>query len=247
MDQATLGTLLAIDGPYERALKARHLVKTPEALSSLRRGLKHLMGVDIAKLTRRDLVEALDKLSHLPGAQYALRKFTRSLLEWAVNSGLVQANVLAGMRMAPRTRAQKLQEAAGRRALTNSEIAALWQAATGKFGALVKLALVTGMRRNEVSRPALGRYARPTASCCCREVTKTGDAARDPAHVVDAQYSQRAAAHDVAIDLPEQPDRQADVGLVFDENPTGAWGRRGSAHGNMHDLRRTCRTLMTLR
>ena len=62
-EQATLGSLLAIDGPYERALTARHIVKRAEVLSTLRRGLARYFNADIATITRRELVEAMDALA----------------------------------------------------------------------------------------------------------------------------------------------------------------------------------------
>jgi hypothetical protein len=135
-EKATLGSLLAVNGPYERSLKARHIVMVKEILSSLRRGLVKLMPVDIAKLSRRDLVEVLGKLDHLPGAQVELRKHTRGMLEWAVNNGLVFANVLAGMRAAPLTRAQRIQQASKRRALIDSDIIKIWHAAETAVGHL---------------------------------------------------------------------------------------------------------------
>ena len=78
----------------------------------------------------------MDALKDLPGARAELRKNTRGLLEWCVNAGLVQANVLAGMRAAPRTRQQRMDDAAKRRALNDSDIAAVWNAAgrCGPFG-----------------------------------------------------------------------------------------------------------------
>jgi len=47
-DRATLGKLLAGDGPYELHLKERGLVNIKPALSSLRRGLKAHMTADVA-------------------------------------------------------------------------------------------------------------------------------------------------------------------------------------------------------
>ena len=128
-ETASLGTLLAVNGPYERSLRARHYVKRDQVLSCLRRGLDRLKHVDIAKLTRRDLVDAIDALGDRPGAQVELRKCTRVLLEWAVNSGLAPANCLAGWRAPQQSRAQKLKAVARRRALTNSDIIAVWAAA----------------------------------------------------------------------------------------------------------------------
>jgi integrase len=243
-EKATLGTLLAVDGPYERDLITRHIVQHKQVLSSLRRGLRRHMSIDIARLSRRDLVEALDALKDLPGARAELRKHTRVLLEWAVNGGLVQANVLAGMRSVPKTRAQRLAEASKRRALTDPDIIAVWRAAeySGRFGSLVQLGLLTAMRRNEL---ATLRWSNIHSDriVLLPEVTKT------------------SAKHEIPLTdlmrriLKRQP--RTTSPLVFPSDQTGgpmsAWNRfkmqlmhdADVGAWTLHDLRRTCRSLMT--
>jgi integrase len=241
--QATLGHLLAVDGPYERALRARHIVNTSIVLSCLRRGLQHLMGSDIAKLSRRDVVEALDRLSELPGAQTELRKHTRVLLEWAVNSGLAHANVMAGMRLPPRTRAEKLKQTGRRRAFSDPDIVALWRAADGsKFGALVRLGILTGMRRGELGG------------------LRWSDIQADRI-VLAPEVTKMAARHEIPLTplmreiLDGQPKTTSP--LIFPSDVTGrklaAWGRlkarlvqdTGIGAWTIHDTRRTTRTLMS--
>ena len=128
--RSTLGTPLGgNDGVYERNLRARGIVNISRVLSALRRGLARHMSSDIARLTRRDLVEALDALSHLPGARASLRKHARVLLEWTTNAGLTQANILAGYRLLLKTRSQRIEESSRRRALDDDAIVAVWRAA----------------------------------------------------------------------------------------------------------------------
>ena len=152
-ERSALGSLLVPDGPYERSLRARHIVKVEAILRALRRGLAKHLTTDIAKLSRRDVVEALDALDTKPGARHELRKFTRGLLEWSTNVGLTPANVLAGYRLPPPTRAQRLEQAAKRRALDDDAIVAVWRTADahGRFGDMVRLLLLTAMRRSEVA------------------------------------------------------------------------------------------------
>lgn len=242
-EQATLGHLLAIQGPFERHLVERHIVKRREVLSCLRRGLKALMHADVAKLTRRDLTEALARLDHLPGARSELRKYARGLLEWCTNAGLVSANVLAGMRLPSLTRAQKLKQASRRRALSDSDIVALWKAAaTTQFGALVRLALLTGMRRGEL------------ASLRWEDV-------KADRIVLGAHVTKTAKPHEIPLMplmrlvLAEQA--RTTSPLVFPSHRTGralsSWGimlpplikSAGIGKWSLHDLRRTCRTLMS--
>jgi integrase len=151
-ERATLGALLAVDGPYERDLAARHIVRRKAVLSRLRRGLARLMHMDVAAISRREIVEAMDTLNEWPGARADLRKNSKVMLEWCVDRGLVQANCLAGMRSAPKSRAERIAEAAKRRALSDEDIVKLWRAADagGKFGGYVQLLLLTGLRRNEL-------------------------------------------------------------------------------------------------
>ena len=240
--RSTLGVLLAVDGVYENDLKARHIVKIKDQLSCLRRGLKHLFDTDIAKLTRAEVVEALDRLKHLPGARAELRKYARGLLEYAVNSGIASHNVMAGMRRPPLTRAQKLKQEARRRALSDSDIVALWRVATTKFGAVVRLAVVTGMRRGEL---AALRWSDITADRIVlpASVTKTGTV-----HEIPLTPLMRSV-------LDAQPRTTSE--LVFPSARTGgkmtSWGvakpplvdAAGIGDWSLHDMRRTTRTLMS--
>ena len=243
-EQATLGRLLAVEGPYEASLIARHVVKRKEVLSSLRRGLTKLMDVDVARLTRLDFVGALDTLRDQPGAMADLRKHIHRWLEWCVNAGLVQSNVLAGMRMAPKTRAERLKEASRRRALQDEEIAGVWCAAEvyGKFGSLVQLALLTGMRRNELA------------------TLRWSDIHVDRI-VLSAAVTKTSAQHEIPLTalmcsiLKRQP--RTTSPLVFPSDRTGgpmsAWSwmkvqlvlAADVGPWSLHDLRRTCRSLMS--
>ena len=140
---------------YERAITRRKLVNVPTIMSTLRRGLAPLAAREIDALTRADLVERIEALeaAGLPGAAADLRKHARSLLEWAVSRGLVQFNVLAGLRRPRSSRAERLGEESKGKALSDEEIVALWNgaAAMGPFGGLMRLGLLTGMRRSELA------------------------------------------------------------------------------------------------
>src|SRR5262249_55235650 len=118
---AQLGALLAEDGPYERSLRRRHLVNVKPIMSALRRGLPKLMIKDVAAITRTDFIAAITALEdqEKPGAAIDLRKHARSFCEWCVERGLVNANVIAGLRRPKQTRKQKLAaEARKARALS---------------------------------------------------------------------------------------------------------------------------------
>jgi integrase len=269
-NRATLGKLLAEDGPYELHLKERGLVNVTTALSSLRRGLKAHMATDVAALSRNDIVTAIDALTKLgkPGAAAGLRKFSRTFCEWTVAQGLAKFNPMAGLRAPSRTRHQRLQDAEDKgKALSDAELIKVWRAAqaiqdrsqrgervAGAFGGLVQLALLTGMRRGELSQLQRERHI------------LTGERAIDNRGIdgerihLPKAITKTVADHDIHLTalmravIAAQP-RGSSV-LLFPSSRTGGrlkgWTKMVAAFRadsgvdfGLHDLRRTVRTLMS--
>jgi len=246
-DSSTLRALLGAEGPYQRDLERRDIVARKVILSGLNRGLDRLMSRDIADLTRRDFVSAIERLKAAgkPGAAAELRKHCRSLLEWCVNTGRASHNVLAGLRQPKRSRAERLKAAAnGGRALSDDEILKLWQSADsfGSFGGLVRLALLTALRRGELA-----------------QIERARDLLADRI-VVRPEHAKTGAQHEVPLtDLMRQVIAGSQVStspLVFPSSKTGGrlkgWtklvAKLQQASGvdfRLHDLRRTARTLMS--
>jgi integrase len=232
---------------YERAITRRKLVNVPTIMSTLRRGLSPLTAREIDALTRADLVGRIEALEDagLPGAAADLRKHSRSLLEWAVSRGLAPFNVMAGLRMPRSSRAERLGEESKGKALQDEEIVALWNSAgrLGAFGRMLRLGLLTAMRRGELAG------------------LRWGDI-RDDRIVLEAPDTKTGARHEIPLTaamrnvLMAQPKGAGD--LVFPssrrttETPLSGWtklvGSAVSASGvefRLHDLRRTVRTLMS--
>jgi integrase len=270
-NRATLGKLLAADGPYELRLKERGVVNIKPALSSLRRGLRAYMAADVATLSRNDIVTAISALTKLgkPGAAADLRRHSRTFCEWAVDQGLAKFNVMAGLRAPARTRQQRLRDAEQKgKALTDAELVRVWRAAqaiqdrslhgervSGSFGGLVQLALLTGMRRGELSQLQRDRHI------------LTGDRAIDTRGGIGGErihlpktITKTAADHDIPLTplmravIAAQP--RTTSPLLFSSRFTG--GRFGGwttlvamlndlsgVDVRLHDLRRTVRTLMS--
>ena len=248
-DKATLRVLLAEGEAYPRELERRGVVNIKPALSSLRRGLHGLMGTEVTHLTRRDVVNAIDAVEHdgRPGAADDLRKFTRVFLEWCVSSGRIVANPLAGLRRRMHTRAERLKAASnGGRALADDEIRNVWQAAGdnsfGSFGGLIRLALLTGLRRGELA-----------------QIERARDLLADRI-VVRPEHAKTGAQHEVPLTpLMREVIAGAPVTtspLLFPAVRTGgritSWStwvaKLQQASGvdfHLHDLRRTARTLMS--
>jgi integrase len=244
--ESTLRTLLAEGGPYQRVLGRRGIVNAKVAMSSLRRGLARLMSKEVAQLTRADFVAAISAIEDdgRPGAAQDLRKFSRTFLEWCVGSGRLPANPLAGLRSPKRSRAERLAAAAnGGTALTDEEIRRVWQAAEelGSFGALVRLALLTALRRGELAQLERTRILADRI-------------------VIVPEHAKTGAQHEVPLtDLMRQVIGAQPVTpskLLFPSPVTGGrlrgWGQfvpklrqAGGVDFRLHDLRRTARTLMS--
>jgi integrase len=227
---------------YERALERRKIVNAKTVMSTLRRGLAPFMNREVAALTRANLVDLIDGLENAgkPGAAIDLRSHARAWLEWAVSRGLVQFNVLAGLRRTRSSRAERLGEANKNKALSDLEITALWSAADamGAFGGMLKLAVLTAMRRDELAGLRWGDVHDDRLVFG----TKTGLRHKIPLTSVMRNV------------LMAQPKTTSD--LVFPSSRTGermsGWTSRVdaavSASGvafKLHDLRRTVRTLMS--
>src|SRR6516162_10742975 len=246
-DSSTLRHLLAADGEYERHLKHRHIVNAKVIISGLNRGLHRLMSKDVADLTRQDFVSAIATIEAVgkPGAAQDLRKFARTFLEWCVSSGRAHSNVLAGLRQPKRSRAERLKAAAnGGRALSDDEILKLWQSADsfGSFGGLVRLALLTALRRGELA-----------------QIERARDILADRI-VVRPEHAKTGAQHEVPLtDLMHEVIAGAPVTtskLLFPSVVTGGrikgWTKLvaklrqvSGVDFRLHDLRRTARTLMS--
>jgi integrase len=192
-----------------------------------------------------------------------LRKFSRSFCEWAVSQGVAKFNPMAGLRAPSRTRHQRLQDAKDNgKALTDVELVKVWCAAqamqdraargepiAGTFGGLVQLALLTGLRRGELAQLEHHHIR--------------SDAARgiDGERIhLPKTITKTAADHDIALTplmrtvITAQPHTTS--ALLFPSSRTGdrlkGWSKMVAAFRTdsgvdfqLHDLRRTCRTLMS--
>lgn len=244
--EATLSQLLAENGEYERHLKRRRVVNTKVILSGLRRGLARLMSKDVAEIERRDYVAAITAIEDQgkPGAAADLRKFIHTFCEWCVGRGFVQANVMGGLRQAKQTRAERVAAGAKRaRALDDGEIVAVWNACDGRgsFGNIVRLLLLTGARRGEIAK-LIREQIRSDRLVLPPLSTKTG-----VEHQIPLTEMMRTV-------ISAQP--RTTNAFVFASERTGgvirgwtklvkALQRESRVDFTLHDLRRTCRTLMS--
>jgi integrase len=232
---------------YEGSLEARRLVKAGEVMANLRRHLLDAVGdVPIADLDRAVLVETIDKLEQrLPGAATLLRANTRTFMGWAVDSGLVGVNPLAGWRKPRATRAQRLEKP--KRFLDDREIPIFWRTAEEAgwpFGPFLQALLLTGQRLVETSYMAW-----PELKMAERSWTI-------PAHVAKAGREHLVPLPEPLLEIIRRCPVHRGTPLVFPGlrgKPMTGWGSRlrpvreataaaGLAHWSPHDLRRTMRT-----
>ncbi len=247
-EKARARSILAlVAAGYVDSLLQRRIVNVLTIESTLLRGLKPLMDRELSTLTRADFVGLIDAIAAggKLGAAQDLRKHIRSMLEWAVSKGLVQFNVMAGLRMPKPSRAERLENGengGGGKALSDSEIAGLWAAAGdfGAFGALMRLAVLSGLRRSELSGLKWDHIT-PDRIAIAAEHAKTG-----VSHTVPLTPAMRAL-------LDRQPRTKS--GYVFagrGDTRMGGWSKllpkARTACGfdfSLHDLRRTTRTLFS--
>lgn len=149
-------TVTAVLDDYENSLERRRYANSKTTMSTLRRGMATFETRDIASLSRLELVDAIDRVAATgrPGASADLRKHLRTVLEWTTNKGLTPHNALAGLRRARATRAERIETDERGRALTDKELASLWNTADAEtvLGRYIRALILTGARRSELSR-----------------------------------------------------------------------------------------------
>jgi integrase len=149
--------ILKPDGEYERSLKQRRRSNIKTVMSSLTRTFKAIFSCDLRELGRQDFTRELDKLAAAgkPGAYDDAKKFVVTFLNWCAAKGIITANVLAGMKEEKKTNAQRAAtEKRKARALGDDELVKVWTACAhrGVFGRVVRLLLLTGCRKSEISK-----------------------------------------------------------------------------------------------
>ena len=177
------GRISALLDEYGAHLRRRRIVKVADVMSSLRRNLHRHRHSTIATLDRLALLAHVDEIeaSGKPGAAQDFRKHAGAFLNWAVSQGHLTASPLAGYRRPRQTRAERL--ARPKLTFTGTDaLRRLWRAlgAAGQpFEAMLRLGLLTGLRRGELANLQWahveldGSEPRITLPA---EVTKTGEA-----------------------------------------------------------------------
>jgi integrase len=112
--------------------------------------LPHWRGRDLRRITRRDVIELLDRMvdEGKPVAANRTLAAIRKLFNWALQRGIIEVNPAALVEMPGAERRRE-------RTLAPDEIRAVWAAADKvgyPFGQFFRMALATGQRREEVAQ-----------------------------------------------------------------------------------------------
>ena len=236
---------------YEQWLTSRRITRVNETTSSLRRGLSHLLHRDINEIERRAWIDAIERLQRngLPGAAGALRRRMNAFFNRQLSLGTIPANPLAGYSAAASSKADAVEAEEHGMALNADQIFAVWRAAEaigGPFGGLVRMGLLTGLRRNELASMRWDWIDRESLRITVPALNmKSGREHSVPITALIAKL------------LDETPNRGG--GLVFPTGyrhggatPLSGWTahvarlRResGVEKVSLHDLRRTFRTIL---
>jgi integrase len=111
--------------------------------------LPRLRGRKVNEITRRDILDVLDRVVDNGAPIAANRTFAavRKLFNWCVSRDIIKVSPCAGMKPPTLERSRD-------RVLSDDELVAVWRAAQkigGPFGALVQLLACAGQRRDEVA------------------------------------------------------------------------------------------------
>ena len=155
----TVGRLLA------DFLEQRRRDLRPATMKEYRRQLgtyaRPLHDLDARDVTRGDVARLLDRIAeaHGDGTANRTRAALSSAFAWAVERDYLEQNPCVGLK--------RRREAGERnRVLTDAELLAIWQASdpaeAGAFGAIVRLLILTGQRREEIAALAWARSSTST-------------------------------------------------------------------------------------
>ncbi|CAO4172393.1 tyrosine-type recombinase/integrase [Methylorubrum extorquens] len=126
--------------------------RRPSTIGNLRHHLeKHwrpLHARPLAEISRADVAvrhRAIEK-ENGPSAADRATSVLSTFFTWAIRDGLTETNPASNMRKAAVTEHKE-------RALANEELASIWRACRDdQFGRIVKLLILTGLRKNEVAK-----------------------------------------------------------------------------------------------
>jgi integrase len=204
----------------------------------LKRMQEEWTGRDFTSIGRGDVSRLLDKVEEKSGrrqANYTLSVFSKLANWYAARDDDYRSPVVKGMRRGEAVKRNRY--------LDDDELRAVWSAAEGTFGSLIKLLLLTGQRKEKVAS--------------MRWEDLDGDVWTIPAESREKGNAGQLTLPDVALEIINTQPRFESNPYVFAGTGTAhisGWSKRkrqldakltGVNPWVLHDLRRTARSLLS--
>jgi integrase len=249
-----LGTLAGGNDPFAQSLSSegfgaeieRYLLRKKASLKPrsfeeveryMRKHCASLHRLKLGEIDRRTIAVLLGQIEQASGpvARNRARSALSDLFSWCITEGLLETN--------PVQSTAKVDEGASReRVLSQEELRKLWRSlGEDKFSDIVRLLLLTGQRRGEISALAW------------REVDLAkGIIILPPARTKNKRQHELPLSRQALAIIERQPRRNSSAFLFSDVKGFRNWDaakarldqRLGVAPYTLHDLRRTCATGM---
>ena len=213
----------------------------PRSFNAVERHLRQysapLHKLPLAEIDRRTIAVLLGQIETASGpiARNRLRSSLSSFFAWAIQEGLNEVNPVQGT-------GKSDEENSRDRVLTQDEIKALWRnLGEDKFGDIVRLLLLTGQRRGEISALAWSEV----------DLAK-GTIILPPARTKNNRQHELPLSRQALAIIERQPRRNSSEFLFSDKQGYKDWDtgktkldeRIRIAPWRLHDLRRTAATML---
>ena len=139
---------VTFDAALTRFLSEHYRNLKPSTQKEAKRHLeRHFLpgfrNMPLADITDEDIARRLAKMDHTPGEQLHSYRVLRTFLRWCVKRRYLIHNPIDAL-------SRPSQDVVRDRVLTDDEIRAVWHAATGSIGSIVKLLYLTAQRRTQI-------------------------------------------------------------------------------------------------
>jgi integrase len=224
----------------DRYLERKRASLKPKSFAEATRYLRVLSAplakLGLGQIDRRKVAVLLGEIEDASGAvsRNRARSALSAFFAWAITEGLLDANPVVGT-------AKASENGSRERVLTRDELRKLLHAlGDDPFSDIVRLLLLTGQRRTEIGGLQWSEV----------------DLARKLI-VLPPERTKNGRQHELplsrqALAIVERQPRRNSTGFVFSENGNHDWdrskarldGKAGIAPWRLHDLRRTCATML---
>jgi integrase len=227
---------VVVDRYLERKRASLKPKSFAEATRYLRTLASPLAKLGLAQIDRRKIAVLLGEIEDGSGAvtRNRARSALSAFFSWCITEGLFDVNPVAGT--------AKASENGGReRVLTREELRKLWRSlGDDPFSDIVRLLLLTGQRRTEI-----GGLRWSEVDLARKMIVLPPDRTKN-----GRQHELPLSRQALAV-LERQPRRNS-TEFVFSDNGNQDWdrskarldGKVGIAPWRLHDLRRTCSTML---